>query len=99
MPDLNSISKEFKSSGLVMLGISVDPTEKPVREMVKKLKIEYQIMMDSSRDVYFDTYGLFGLPVSVLIDRNGIIREKIVGQYDWAAPAGRAKIQNLLKGK
>lgn len=99
IPDLNSLSREYKSSGLVVLGVSIDPTEKPVREMVKKLKVEYPVMMDSSRDIYFDTYGLFGLPVTVLIDRNGIIKEKIVGQFDWLAPQGRGKIQNLLKGK
>jgi peroxiredoxin len=99
IPDLNSLSREYKNSGLVVLGVSIDPSEKPVREMVKKLKMEYPVMMDSSRDVYFDTYGLFGLPVTVLIDRNGIIREKIVGQFDWLAPPARAKILELLKGK
>lgn len=99
IPDLNTLNREYKAAGLVVLGVSIDPTEKPVREMVKKLKMEYPVMMDSSRDVYFDTYGLFGLPVTVLIDRNGIIKEKIIGQYDWLAPTARAKITELLKGK
>lgn len=99
LPSLNDLYKEQKQAGLVVLGIALDPTEKPVRELVGKLRLEFPIMLDSNKDVYFDSYGLFGQPVSVIIDRNGLVREKIIGAVDWNAPQVRAKISGYLKGR
>ena len=82
---------------MVVLGIALDASDTPVRELSRRLRIEYPILMDSSQDVYFDSYSLFGQPVSVLIDRAGTVQEKIIGQVDWSSTAIRAKIKNLLK--
>lgn len=99
LPSLNELSREQKQSGLVVLGIALDPAEKPVRELVGKLRLEFPIMLDSTKDVYFDSYGLFGQPVSVIVDRSGLVREKIIGAVDWNAPQVRAKMNNYLKGR
>ena len=99
LPSLSDLHKELKGQGLVVLGIALDPKEKPVRDLTAKLKIDFPSMMDSSRDVYFDSYGLFGQPVSVIVDRNGIVREKIIGAVEWTSPQMRAKIQQYLKGR
>jgi len=99
LPSLNDLHKEQKQAGLVVLGIALDPTEKPVRELVGKLRLEFPVMLDSNKDVYFDSYGLFGQPVSVIVDRNGLVREKIIGAVDWNSPQIRAKINSYLKGR
>ena len=99
LPSLNELSREQKQSGLVVLGIALDPAEKPVRELVGKLRLEFPIMLDSTKDVYFDSYGLFGQPVSVIVDRSGLVREKIIGAVEWNSPQIRAKISNYLKGR
>lgn len=97
LPSLNTLYRDLRGNGLVVLGIALDASDTPVRELSRRLRIEYPILMDSSQEVYFDSYSLFGQPVSVLIDRSGTVREKIVGQVDWTAPDVRAKIKNLLK--
>jgi len=99
LPSLNELYKEQKQAGLVVLGIALDPAEKPVRELVGKLKIEYPTMLDSNKDVYFDSYGLFGQPVSVIVDRTGLVREKIIGAVDWNSPQIKAKMNSYLKGR
>lgn len=99
LPSLNSLYKELRQSGLLVLGIAIDPSEKPVRELVGKLRVEFPNVLDSNKDVFFDSYGLFGQPISIIIDRNGIVREKIVGSVDWTAPQTKAKILNYLKGR
>lgn len=99
MPGLNALYRELKANGLLVLGIALDPAEGPVRELVARQRIEYPILMDSAKDVYFDAYGLFGQPVSILIDRAGVVREKLVGQVEWTSPALRAKVQNIMKGR
>lgn len=99
LPSLSDLYKELKGQGLEVWGVALDPSEKPVRELTSKLKIEYPNLLDSTKDVYFDTYGLFGQPVSVIIDRNGVVREKIVGAVEWTSPQMKAKIQGYLKGR
>lgn len=99
IPSLNDLYREFKGQGLVVLGIALDPGEKPVRELTSKLKVEYPNLMDSAKDVYFDSYGLFGQPVSVIVDRNGVVREKIIGGVEWTAPQMKTRIQSYLKGR
>jgi peroxiredoxin len=97
LPGLNALFREFKGSGLTVIGVSIDHSDKPVRELVASRRIDYPVVMDSDKDVYFDSYGLFGQPVSVLIDRRGIVAEVIFGQVEWGSPPVKAKIQNLLK--
>jgi peroxiredoxin len=97
LPSLNALYHELKGSNLVVLGISVDSSSKPVKELVNKQHIEYPVLMDSSQDVYFDSYALFGQPVSVIVDQTGIIQDKIVGQVDWTAAKMKTRIQTLLK--
>lgn len=99
LPSLNAVYKELRQSGLLVLGIALDPSEKPVRELVAKLKIEFPNMLDSNKDVYFDSYGLFGQPVSIIIDRTGTVREKIVGPMEWNSPQIKTRIQSYLKGR
>lgn len=99
LPSLNVLYQEQRQAGLLVLGIALDPAEKPVRELVGKLRLEFPTMLDSNKDIYFDTYGLFGQPVSIIIDRSGIVREKIIGAVDWNSPQIKAKINNYLKGR
>lgn len=99
IPSLVSLYRELKGQGLVVLGIALDPTEKPVRELVNRLKVDYPNLMDSNKDVYFDTYGLFGQPVSVIVDRSGVVREKIIGGLEWTSPQVKNKMQSYLKGR
>jgi len=99
IPSLIELQREFKSQGLVVLGIALDPSAKPVQELVTKLKVEYTNLMDINNDVYFDVYGLFGQPISLIVDRNGVVREKVLGGIDWTSPQVKSKIRFYLKGR
>ena len=99
IPSLNALYQELKDSGLVVIGISLDGSVAPVKEMKEEMHIAYPLLMDSDRDVYFDTYSLYGQPVSILIDRSGIVQDKVVGQVDWQSPQKMSRIKSLLKGR
>jgi len=99
IPSLNTLYRDLKGSGLTVLGISLDRTVKPVRELAEKQHIAYPLLMDSLQEVYFDTYALFGQPVSMVIDRSGTVQEKLLGQVDWSSAQIRTRIIPLLKGR
>lgn len=92
IPSLNNLYRDLKGSGLIVLGISLDRSVKPVKELTDKLQIVYPLLMDSQQDVYFDSYALFGQPVSVVVDRAGMVQEKLIGEVDWSSARVRSKL-------
>ena len=99
IPSLNEAYRKMKGDGLVVLGIAVDPAAKAVADVVARLKVEYPNLIDPEKEVYFDSYGLFGQPVSVIVDRRGVVRDKIFGSVEWCSAAVRAKLQTYLNGR
>lgn len=96
MPSLNKFYLEFKDKSLIVLAIAEDPAEKPVRSYIQEKGIAFPILMDKDKKVYFK-YSLFGIPVTFLIDKKGVIVEKFIGERDWSSPQMKEKISNLLK--
>jgi len=99
MPSLNNLFLAFKNDGFIVLAISVDSSEKPVQSFLKGKSIALPVLMDKEQDVYFDLYGVLGLPTSFLIDRDGIITELIRGEREWDAPDMKDKVGKLLMRK
>lgn len=96
MPSLNNLFLEFREKGLIVLAISTDDSEKPVHSFIKEKSIAFPVLMDKDQEVYFDQYGVLGLPTSFLIDREGIIRDKIRGERVWDAQDMKDKIAMWL---
>jgi peroxiredoxin len=99
MPSLNSLFLEFKKDGLIVLAISTDDSEKPVQSFIKEKNIAFSVLMDKDQEVYFDQYGVLGLPTSFIIDRDGVIVDKIRGERVWDAPDMKEKIRMFLSKK
>jgi len=67
--------------GLQVLGISMDDGEPPVRAAYKEYGLNYPVVMGDAK--LAELYGgVYGLPVTFLIDRNGKIRFKHQGAVD-----------------
>ena len=96
MPSLNNLFLAFKNDGFIVLAISTDDSEKPVQSFMKEKAIAFPVLMDKDQEVYFDQYGVLGLPTSFLIDREGIITDKIRGEREWDTPEMKEKIGTLL---
>jgi peroxiredoxin len=96
MLSLNKLYLELKDKGLVVLAVAEDPAEKPVRSYINEKGLVFSVLMDKERKVYFK-YSLYGIPVSFLIDKKGVIVEKFIGKRDWNSPQMKGKISNILK--
>jgi peroxiredoxin len=76
IPILNHWVQEFKDQGVVFIGFALDH-EDQLRAYLKKVPFSYKIVPDSS-DIAAE-YAVPAYPTHVLIDRNGDIRLKLVG--------------------
>ncbi|BCB95138.1 thiol:disulfide interchange protein [Dissulfurispira thermophila] len=99
MPSLNNLYNEFKDKGFVVLAVSVDTSEKSVKSFIKDNKLSFPVLMDKNKAVSFDDYGVLGLPTTFLIDKNGGIVEKIMGEREWDSPQIKERILKLIGGK
>ena len=55
------------------------------------------VLIDRSGDVTGIGYGVFGPPTAYLIDRQGRLVARMVGERDWSKPAVKNLLLELLK--
>ena len=79
MPDLIKLQKEYQSNGLEVVGMTYpDYTRAGVRAIARRLRLNYPILL-GTRDLA-DKYGVGEvMPTTVVIDREGKIRARILG--------------------
>lgn len=95
IPHLVQIYKDFKTKGFEVIGLSMDRgDERVVRNFVKTMDIPYPVLI--APDEVAKKYGVTGLPTTFLIDREGRIREKIVGFNLSIAQRIVAKVSQLV---
>lgn len=73
MPLLDAIYGKYQRAGLVMFGINIDDDQDDAVEMAKTLKVGYPILFDDRKEVS-RAYQLGSMPMTVLIDREGVVR-------------------------
>ncbi|MHB1096032.1 MAG: TlpA family protein disulfide reductase [Gemmatimonadaceae bacterium] len=97
MPLLQAMAYRHDSAGLVVLGLSVDRTgPETVREFLTERSITYPVAM-VGRDVETAFGGMQGYPTSVLLDRTGRVRYKVLGPLAMASlePAVRRLLNEV----
>lgn len=79
---------------LAILGVSVDEDENAYRRFLKRYNVEISTVWDPSQKAA-KLYHTDGWPETYIIDRQGIVRRKIVGDPDWSNPEIRAYLNAL----
>lgn len=78
MPALNRINTTYERAGLVVLGISIDEDVRRAREFADSMRVSYPLMFDPGSEIGRD-YLLQKMPVTILVDRSGVVRYSHVG--------------------
>jgi thiol-disulfide isomerase/thioredoxin len=79
IPGLVELQAQY-AGDLVVLGFSVDDTVEKMKPYAQEYKINYPLLVGLGREDVQDAYGpLWGIPVSVIIDRDGKIAKKHSG--------------------
>ncbi len=74
-----------------VIGISMDDDSPPVLGLVAKLKLDYPVAMGDAR--LGERYGgVLGLPLTYVVDRNGVVRAQFQGEIDMTTIEKRLKM-------
>ena len=82
IPALVELQKQYAGEGkdVVILGISVDDPVDKLKPYAAQMKMNYPVLVGAGRDDVQDAFGpLWGIPVTVFIDRDGRIAKKHSG--------------------
>ncbi len=96
MPAMQELYEEFNRRGFEILAVSTDAQGAAVtRPFTDSLGLTFPILHDSDFQVGL-TYGARTLPMTFMVDRQGIIRHRIFGARDWHSPEARRLVEMLL---
>jgi cytochrome c-type biogenesis protein len=83
IPALSAMEKSLGSEGLTIVGVSYDDTPELIHDFQKDLKQDYTVVL-GGKDVNAQLPAS-PLPTTYIIDREGRIREKFIGEKSQAA--------------
>ena len=89
-PVLRDLYESHRDEGLALIAISVqETTVEDVRAYVDRYDLGYTVGFDATSAI-FHTYRAFGLPTQLFLDRDGVIRNVVLG------PVTRDRAEQIL---
>jgi len=79
MPMIDDTYNKYKDRGLVVIAVNVGQPKDVVEAFLTKLKISYPVVLDTNSAIT-KKYGVKAVPFTLIIDRKGIVRKRILGE-------------------
>ncbi len=97
MPAMEQLYHTFPRREFEILAVSTDAQGAAVTgPFQQRMGVTFPILHDSDFRIGL-VYGARTLPITFMLDRRGIVRQKIFGARDWASPEARELIYQLMK--
>jgi peroxiredoxin/outer membrane lipoprotein-sorting protein len=79
LPTIEKLHREYGSKGLVVLAVNSE-ADKVARSFVKKYGYTFTVLTDVEGSVFGD-YAVSSIPVTIVIDREGLIVDHFIGYH------------------
>ncbi len=96
MPSMQVAYAQLKDRGFAIAAVSVDESSiDDVKAFQREFGLTFDILHDRSGRIQ-QVYQTTGVPESFLLDRDGVIVKRLIGEHNWASEANIAQIERLL---
>jgi len=96
MPEMERLYRAYPRKDFEILAVSTDPQGVAVtRPFQQENHLTFPILHDAEYRVGL-TYGARSLPMTFMVDRQGVVRQQIFGARDWGAPEAHQLVQMLI---
>jgi len=96
MPDLEEAYLEMGQEKLVVLAVGMGESVEKIKAFFNKYGFTFPLLADKKMEIT-KLYGVRNIPVTYLIDPDGIVLGRALGIRDWASPDLLAFINSRLK--
>lgn len=97
MPSMQELYQIYKDRDFEILAVNMDKYSKEkVVSFVSNYGLTFPILLDRELKTAL-IYEVRSIPTSYIIDKNGIIKDKIIGGIHWTEPEMVNKIETLME--
>lgn len=83
-PSLVAMSRKMRDHNVVVLAVSIDDDDSAYHRFIKEQGMDMMTVRDADKKSN-DLYGTHVFPETYIIDRNGVLRRKVIGEMNWTA--------------
>ena len=85
IPDFQAFHEKYEDQGVKIIGIALDEQgAEIVQPFVEEMNMTYLSLIDTTRKATTEFGGIYGIPTTFIIDRDGMVRKKHVGYMSYA---------------
>ena len=95
MPAMSNLHNEFGADALEVVGVHVGPSLAGVKKFLEAVPVSFTILMD--KDMSLASWGVQGLPTTFLINPEGKLVYKAVGEREWDSPEMVKFLKDLVQ--
>lgn len=96
MPDLEKAYLQMGQEKMVVLAVGMGESVEKIKAFFDKYGFSFPLLADNKMEIT-KLYGVRNIPVTYLIDPDGIVLGRALGIRDWASPDLLAFIDSRLK--
>ena len=83
MPDLQATWAKYEAQDVMFVGVSIDTTDEPVREMLSRFGTTFPVGLDSEARIS-NAYGISAVPETFVVDQQGRVAYLHLGRVSAA---------------
>ncbi len=96
MPLLDDLYRRYQRVGFNLLGVNIDEDSRRAMQMVQELGVNFPVLFDENKEVS-KLYEVAAMPVTILVDREGIVRHVHHGYKPGYEEKYLTEIRSLLR--
>ncbi|PYM73436.1 MAG: hypothetical protein DME10_09865 [Candidatus Rokuibacteriota bacterium] len=93
---IERVHRELRDQGLIVLAINLGEKRDLIAAWVKSHGVTSTVLLDATGEVA-KNYGINYTPTVFLVDREGRLVGKAIGERQWTGEQGRALLRLLLE--
>ncbi len=99
LPTLARLYPQFSGKDFEMLAVSVDEGgANAVTSFMRQNNLDVPVLLDSDRSIA-GLYGTYKFPETYIIDRQGVVRYKVIGPRNWMDPGTVEILKRIIAMK
>ncbi len=92
---LQSLMNSRKDNDIIFISILYRDKPSNAKQYMQKNSFNFPVLIDDKNIAL--TYGIGGIPETFIIDKKGIIKEKVAGPINWDSPMIKSALEQLIQ--
>jgi peroxiredoxin len=93
---IERIHQELRGQGLVVLAINLAEKREVVAAFVQRRRLTFTVLLDANKEAE-KRYQIAYTPTVFLVDRQGRLVGRAIGERAWAGEQGKTLLRRLLE--